>query len=520
MSSPGFLGVAAFVCAATIVGVVIGDGNLALALGPVAVTALLVVAWKVPLRWPLVVLTFLALTLENPADAPAQGQWRSPLYTFGALLLAHWNVTLPYKALFFSGLDLALIYLFVAEAFRSHPQSDSDRGAPPMALFAVVSLAGAAWMWIYGWVRGGADIASSLWQLQRIAYLPVLFFAFHRAFRVSDAALLAKVLLAAACTKACVAIYVRANVPPLPGESMLQYATTHADSMLFAGAACVIVGSFLERRSRTHALVALSILALLIGGMIANNRRLVWVELIAGVAVIFMLAPRTRTKRAIVAFALAASPIALVYSAIGWSSMAGFFAPVRTLRSVVDSSADASTSWRDWENYDLFYTVRQYPIFGSGYGHGYIEKVKLPDISSVYSLYRFIPHNGILGLWAYGGVVGFTALWTMFVAGVFFAARSHRFAKTDDDRAAASIAIALIVIYTAHCYGDMGLGSWIGVFTIAPSLALASKLAVRTGAWGAAAEARHASDAPRAPKVIQITSRVLPSEGLVKGESS
>ena len=151
--------------------------------------------------------------------------------------------------------------------------------------------------------------------------------------------------------------------------------------------------------------------------------------------------------------------------------------------SSIDSSTDGSTTWRDWENYDLFCTIKAHPLTGLGYGHGYIEVVKLPDISEMYALYRFIPHNGILGLFAYGGVIGFTALSTVFVVGIFFAARAQRFATRPDDRVAALSALTMIVIYLVHCYGDMGLGTWAGVFTVAPALAVASKLAVSTGAW-------------------------------------
>ena len=86
--------------------------------------------------------------------------------------------------------------------------------------------------------------------------------------------------------------------------------------------------------------------------------------------------------------------------------------------------------WRDLENYDLFYTLRHNPVLGTGYGHGYTEVVWLPDVSNAYALYRFLPHNSILGLWAYGGLVGFTALWTMLVVGVFLAARAYRHAVT------------------------------------------------------------------------------------------
>jgi O-antigen ligase len=139
--------------------------------------------------------------------------------------------------------------------------------------------------------------------------------------------------------------------------------------------------------------------------------------------------------------------------------------------------------WRDLENYDLFYTLRNAPLLGTGYGHGYTEVVALPDVSGSYALYRFLPHNAILGLWAYGGIVGFTALWAILLVGVFLAVRAYRYSVNVDDRTVALTAVSVIVVYLAYCYGDLGLGTWTSVFTVAPALALASKLAVATGAW-------------------------------------
>jgi O-antigen ligase len=239
----------------------------------------------------------------------------------------------------------------------------------------------------------------------------------------------------------------------------------------------------LDKRFGHRALLGGLILPLLVAGMVINNRRLVWVEVAAGLALVFVLAPSTRRKRAIVRGAAIASPFVAAYSVVGWSSSALIFRPVEIVRSMVDSSTDGSTSWRDWENYDLFCTIKAHPLTGTGYGHGYIEVVKLPDISEMYALYRFIPHNGILGLFAYGGIIGFTALSTVFVVGIFFAARAQRYATAPEDRLAALGALTMIVIYLVHCYGDMGLGTWAGVFTVAPALAVAAKLAVSTGAW-------------------------------------
>ncbi len=495
MSSAGLVLLAVLLCAITFVGLLVGDGNLALALGPVLVFALAYAAWKLPLRWPFLILAFLALTLENPSDVPAQGQWRSPLYTAGALLLAHLNVTLPYKALLFSGLDIVLVYLVVIILWRYLVRSKIDgvehiTAAHPMRVLALVSLGATAWIWAYGYLRGGADVASSLWQIERVAYLPIFFLAFQHALRPGDSAALAKVLVAAACIKACVALYVSATVSPPPGQPQLLYATTHPDSMLFAGAACAVVALLLERRKKSDVIRAALILPLLIAGMVANQRRVAWVEVAAGLAVVLALTPTSPTKRKIARIAILASPILLLYCAVGWNQSSGIFAPVHTIRSVFDSDVDGSTSWRDWENYDLVYTVRQNPLFGVGYGHEYIEYVKLPDVSRDYALERFAPHNSILGLWAYGGIVGFSALWAMFVAGVFLGARAYRRTKSPEERAAALVAISVVVVYSVHCYGDMGLGTWIGVFTVAPALAVAGQLAVATDAWPAVQAAR------------------------------
>lgn len=489
--------------ALTLAGVILGNGNLGLALVPTLVFGVLYAVWKLPLRYPALVLTFLALTLENPSDAPASGLWRSPLYPVGAVLLAHLNLTFSQKWMFFSGLDLVLVYLFTIALVRGGRGSREDRrgrveSASPMRLFAAVSLGGAAWMWVWGVARGGADLASSLWQMQRVVYLPLVFFLFHLALRgARDRAALGRVVVAAACVKAALALYVHATVAPPAGEPTLPYATTHADSMLFACAFAMVVALLLERIDRRRALFGAIVLPLLTAGMIANNRRVVWVELGAALATIYVMTPVTKVKRALARAARLATPLALLYVAVGWGSSSAVFGPVAVVRSVVDSHADPSTAWRDWENYDLFYTLRQSPLLGTGYGHGYIEIVKLPDISQAYSLYRFIPHNSILSLWAYGGFFGFTALWTMLVVGIYLAARAGRFATEPSDRTAAIMATSAIVVYLVHCYGDMGLGTWTSVFTVAPAFAVASQLAATTGAWPG--RARPAALAPTSP---------------------
>ncbi len=478
-------------CGLTVAMLIVGNGNLALAVAPTLLFALLYAIWKLPLRYPLLILTLLALTLENPADSPACDAWKSPLYPVGAVLLAHLNVTFPEKWMLFSGLDVVLVMLLAVALYRWSVGSKIDKGvavARPMRLFVLIVPIAAFGMWLWGLARGGADFDSSLWQMQRIVYLPLVFLLFALALRgARDRAALAKVFILAACIKAALAVYVRDTVVPPAGHKALEYATTHPDSMLFAGAVCLMVALLFERFDRKRITLALIVLPLLIAGMIANTRRIVWVELAVGLFALYMLTPwRTRVRRAITRAVVVASPIALIYIAVGWGASSETFAPVEIARSVVDSDANRSTEWRDWENYDLVYTLRQNPVIGSGYGHGYIELWKLPSIKDVYALYRYAPHNSILGLWAYGGMLGFAALWTVYSVAIFFAARIYRRARGPTDRIAALASTGFIVVYLAHCYGDMGLGTWTSVFTIGPVLAVVGQLAVATGVWGEA----------------------------------
>jgi O-antigen ligase len=159
------------------------------------------------------------------------------------------------------------------------------------------------------------------------------------------------------------------------------------------------------------------------------------------------------------------------------------FAPIHMLRSVLDSRTDSSSLWRDMENFNLFVTVRSNPVFGTGFGHGYIESIRLPDISEGFELWRYQPHNSILGLLAFAGILGFAAIWLIIPLGIFFGIRNYRLSQSAQDRTLALSSVCVIISYVVHCYGDMGLGTWTSVFTVGPALALIGKQAVATGAW-------------------------------------
>jgi hypothetical protein len=316
-----------------------------------------------------------------------------------------------------------------------------------------------------------------------LAFVPLLFFLIQSVIRgVEDQVTLGRIVVAAAICKACLAVYVRKVVAPgLPHE--LPYATSHDDSMIFAVASVILMARLNERFDRRASVACAAFLPLLAAGMIANERRIVWVDIAFGMLAVAMVSRWTPFKLFITRVAVISIPFVALYFVIGWNSSSRLFAPVRTVHTMVSGDEDSSTGTRDIENFNLIWTLKDHPLLGTGFGHEYVEKVVGDDISKFVAQYRYIPHNSVLGFWAFCGFVGFTGIWMLLVLGVFFAARAYRHARSAETRAAAASCIATVLIVVLQAYGDMALVSWTSAFLLAPALALAGKLAVATGAW-------------------------------------
>jgi len=286
---------------------------------------------------------------------------------------------------------------------------------------------------------------------------------------------LSRLIVAAACVKAALAVYVRLKYLPTPLGSL--WATTHGDSILFATAFAMVAADLFERFGRATLLRALRILPILCAAMWANNRRLAWVQ-VAFVMLLFLaVSPMTKLKR----FLLWLVPLVAIYLIAGWHVDSGIFAPVKTLRSTIDAKTDASTLWREMENFNLASNIAQWPVLGLGYGNGYVEVIHLPDISGAFELYRHLPHNSLLGLYVFTGYVGFSAQYILFAVVNFFAMRVYRFSTDKNHRVVALTTAAATTVYLIQAWGDLGFGSWSGIFLVAPLAALTGKLSTLLG---------------------------------------
>ena len=119
-------------------------------------------------------------------------------------------------------------------------------------------------------------------------------------------------------------------------------------------------------------------------------------------------------------------------SAVGWGRTEGVFRPLRAFQTV-STDEDAST-WRATSRTWASSRRRTEGWFlGTGWGHGYVE------ISSKYQIYMFelwdyVPHNSVLGLFAYTGYVGFVGYWMAFPMAAFLHAGLARRGARPADR--------------------------------------------------------------------------------------
>jgi O-antigen ligase len=488
--------------AVTVAAVIVGNGNLALALTPAILAILLFLVFVLPLRAPLLALLVMAWAIEAPGDAFAMDKIQTPWKIVGQLLWGKLSEVVPVSSLVIRGIDLVMLLLVAVVVYRHTRGSTLDRPVDwvetprPLDVFIWLSLGACVWMTVYGLASGGSSRFAQ-WQTIRWLYIPIVYTLMRQGLRgLPDARTLGQVILGVGIFRSGEAILFRFWYPQTvwveggDNHDWLPHATTHHDSVLFATCLGILGALLLEVPSKKTLKFCVALLAIYVPGMMANGRRLVWVEVALVALVFWMMTPwRPLKRKAARVLSLTALPLVL-YVAAGWQSDASVFSPVKKIRSMVDPDVSTSTLWRDLENYDLIYTYARNPILGSGFGHPYLEPIKLPDVSKIYELEPYIPHNSVLGLWAYGGLVGFTLLWFMFPAGMFFTARAYRWSRTSEERVTVLSAAAIQVCLVMQGYTDLGFGTWGPVFTLSAAYALVGKICVANGAW------------PRAPRTV------------------
>jgi hypothetical protein len=456
---------------------------------PVALAAAGYLLFKVPLRASVSGLLLLLLCVDDHGDN--YGQWHTPLAIVGDMLHGRLDAVLGLPGLAVSGLEVMLVVFLVvwihrAAAGHRVDLEDQVPAADVMAKAAIVYLLavllGAAWGVAHG-------LPAAPWKLRYLLHPLALAWLFAMAYRPRDLRLIARVVVASALVRSILAVVVQ-RIAIRETGGPLETATNHGDSVLFSVALFLLLADALERPSLRRFARTAALGPVLVVGILENDRRIAWVMIVMMLGVAYLLSPRKPWARAATRAVAVGLPVLMLYVAVGWNREGQLFAPVRTLRSVADSSVDSSSYWREVENFNLAMSIRQSPILGQGLGGEYSIFMQNADISTLYPEYRQWPHNSVHGLLLLLGVLGFSAVWALYAVGVFLAARSYWLARAAEQRVGALGCLAALVACHVLAWGDTGAHYPQHKIFVALALAMAAKLATATGAWPARAPAR------------------------------
>jgi O-antigen ligase len=459
-------------------------GSAFLPVLPVVLVTGFYVVTRVPLRWSALGLVLLLLIPDDTVEA-ATGQWRTPFALVGDVVHFRLDSVLKLPGLAVTGMEILLALLFGVWAYRRSTMSrvdglDRPRPATAISVFLLIYLAGVLYSELFGLARGLPLVP---WKLRNLLHAPLLATLFLLAFRdTRDHLLLGRFIVVSACVRAVIAIIVQ-RVAIAETGGRFAFATSHGDSLLFAMALFLLVIDLLLRPDRSRLVRFWLLVPLIVIGGIENQRRIFWVMLFMTLASAYLLSPMKHWKVVATRVLLVTLPVIVLYVGVGWNAGAAVFAPVQTLRSVVDTSTNRSSYWREVENWNIAVSMRELPITGLGLGGSYTEIMANDSMTDEYKEYREWPHNSYLGLLLLLGLGGFTAVFALPAVVVFLSVRSYRMADTPELKLVALACLGGVIACLVLAWGDLGMRFPQYKVLMALAVATSAHLSVATGAW-------------------------------------
>src|SRR5260370_25801535 len=204
----------------------------------------------------------------------------------------------------------------------------------------------------------------------------------------------------------------------------------HEESYFFAlfilGTAVTLIWA--RGLSRRVQLLVVAFSALSLFAMGVNQRRAAELALIAAVGVVLVLAIRFDDARrgTWLGVTLAVVVGGTAYTIAFWNHTYGVTGElVRPIHSLFqpDQRDYLSNIYRVAEDANLRVTYKTSPLLGVGFGIPMLVIFPMADISYIYPLWHYIPHNTLLSVGMRIGAVGYAAFWGLVAMAVLQATR-------------------------------------------------------------------------------------------------
>jgi hypothetical protein len=375
------------------------------------------------------------------------------------------------------GLVLVLAFARAAPAIRA--RLHKGRLFAPYLLFLGAVLLGE----VHGLLNGG-DFNKSLWELRPQVYGFVGFVIASLLIRSrQDLERLALVVGVAILVKAVIGdvrYFIVLNHNLGTHETVLG----HEDSYFLALFPMATMAALIwTGRTRTLNLVAIaSVIAM--AALLANERRAGIAALGGGVVVIVLLAIRFNVvhRRRILVLALIATVIVVAFLIAFWNVQYGLIGQlVRPVRSQFDPTYRdyLSNIYRQAENVNLQLSFQTDKLIGMGFGMPFLTVLTQADISNIYPLWNYIPHNTLLWVGVRMGLVGSITFWALFGTALLEVCRALSVQRDRFVLALMALVGGAIVAEVLVAYADLQLESYrnmifigviFGVLNIMPAL--------------------------------------------------
>ena len=356
------------------------------------------------------VLACVVLVEENPLTIP-DGTDRLNIFFWPERIAG-----LPERPIGF--LFIFILFMFASQRFvRWQRALRGGELLAPLLLFLGAVLIGVA----HGATSGG-DVKTIVLEIRPFWYLFVGYLlAYNTVTRREHVSAFFWVVILGAGVKALQGTYITFVVlhGDLAGYNEIM---SHEESFFWVALLLLIFLFALHHHRRGQLIAALALTPFVGISLVANNRRADYVALLVAILVawVLLIAIRPSGQRAKLAAGLVVCLLLGTAYVAAFSHSGGAFAqPARAVISTIHpDTADArdysSNLYRQIENADLKFTIKQSPIIGYGFGKPFLQPVLLPNILELDPYYLFVPHNTIYWVWMRLGFVGFLALWYLF----------------------------------------------------------------------------------------------------------
>lgn len=222
------------------------------------------------------------------------------------------------------------------------------------------------------------------------------------------------------------------------------------------------LGGLLYKISSAKRIVLLFMVSSVLITYIVTQRRAAFATLGAAlvmIAILLYLEKRTAFWLIVPAISL----ILIAYVAAFWNVTHPLGLPAQAAKSIIapnslDIANRGSNIYRDIENINLNFTIKQKPFTGIGFGQRFYVIVPLPNISW-FTWWQYFPHNSFIWIWLKTGVFGFGAMLFLMGSTIMLGARMLWRMPRNELSIVALTAVLFVVMQLMFSYVDIGWDS-------------------------------------------------------------